>query len=166
MLKCNILVAKINNSNKPINDIEIKIIENNNALNLTATNNFLIPIELVIYNRSDDSIKNEYLIDPNSKINLLTFNIQDKVSLSDELNKKYKLKYYYGDPKKILHNDNYLYRLPFKEGKKYRVSQSQNGKFTHNSDKSRYAIDFQLKIGDQVHAAREGMIVRTVDKFK
>jgi len=146
--------------------VDVKIIEKNELFILTATNHFFIPIQLVIYNRANNTIKQEHLIQPNSQVDLLTFEKQDKVKLSEKLNKEYSLKYFYGDQSKISHNDNYLYRLPFQEGKKYRVSQSYNGKFTHNTDKSRYAIDFKMKIGEQVHAARGGLVVRTIDRFK
>jgi len=66
----------------------------------------------------------------------------------------------------VQHNDDYLYSLPFKKGKKFSVTQSFNGKFSHNNDISRYAIDFGLQIGDQVHAAREGIVVKVVENYK
>lgn len=64
------------------------------------------------------------------------------------------------------HVEDYEYALPYPKGKKYRIVQGFNGKFTHNSKKSRYAIDFNLNIGDTICAAREGIVVRTRDRFK
>ena len=159
ILKINVIFAHTDN-------IETKLMQKNDSMVLTAFNNLIIPIELVAYLRSDDSIYGEYLIPANSAIDIMTFELEDKTIISDGIKEKYRFTYYFGDPANIFHDDSYVYRLPFKEGKKYRVSQSQNGKFTHNSDKSRFAIDFRLKVGDPVHAAREGLVVRIQDKFK
>ena len=59
----------------------------------------------------------------------------------------------------------FLYELPFKKGKKYKIIQGFYGKFTHFSDQSRYAIDFKMPIGDTIVAARKGYVVRVVEKF-
>lgn len=71
-----------------------------------------------------------------------------------------------GDSKNAKHDSDYKYLLPFKKGKSYKVVQGFNGKFTHNSFKSKFAIDFNLEIGDTIFAAREGIIVRVRDHFK
>lgn len=56
--------------------------------------------------------------------------------------------------------ENYLYSLPFSNGKTHLIFQGYNGKFSHQKDA---ALDFDLKIGDQVYAAREGTVVLTED---
>ena len=71
-----------------------------------------------------------------------------------------------GDPETAKHDDTYLYSLPFAKGKKYKIIQGFNGKFSHNTERSRYAIDFNLQVGDTVYAAREGTVVKIRDKFK
>jgi len=53
-------------------------------------------------------------------------------------------------------------RLPFEQGKKYRVSQAFNGKFTHVGE-FRYAVDFLMPVGTPVHSAREGVVMATED---
>ncbi|WP_460219727.1 M23 family metallopeptidase [Psychroserpens sp. MEBiC05023] len=58
-----------------------------------------------------------------------------------------------------------LYELPFKSGKRYKVIQGYNGRLSHYTDKSRYAIDFKIPIGDTIVAARSGRVIRTVDHF-
>ena len=78
----------------------------------------------------------------------------------------FSLKAMLGDPETAKHNNSYLYALPYPKGKKYKVVQGFNGSFTHNSVKSRYAIDFNLRIGDTICAAREGVVVRIRDHFK
>lgn len=58
------------------------------------------------------------------------------------------------------HDDSYIYRLPYKAGTSQVVSQGFNGKFTHFG-KSQYAVDFNMKEGTEVYAAREGVVVIT-----
>jgi len=57
------------------------------------------------------------------------------------------------------------YELPFLKGKKYKIMQGFNGKFSHRSNQSRYAIDFALPVGDTIVAARSGYVVNTVSHF-
>ena len=57
-----------------------------------------------------------------------------------------------------VHDDNYLYVLPFAKGSTVRVSQGYNGGLSHRG-LSAYAIDFPLPIGTPIYAAREGDIV-------
>lgn len=57
-----------------------------------------------------------------------------------------------------VHDDSYVYRLPFASGANVRVSQGYNGGFSHKG-LSAYAIDFSLPIGTSVYAAREGEVV-------
>lgn len=57
------------------------------------------------------------------------------------------------------HYNGYLYRLPYKKGTVQKVTQGFNGKFSHQ-DGSRYAVDFGLKEGTGVYAAREGKVVK------
>ncbi|WP_340063778.1 M23 family metallopeptidase [Ascidiimonas aurantiaca] len=78
----------------------------------------------------------------------------------------FSLKAILGDPENAKHNTDYRYALPYPKGKKYKIVQGFNGNFTHNTVKSRYAIDFDLRIGDTICAAREGVVVRTKDHFK
>src|SRR5690606_23252236 len=46
------------------------------------------------------------------------------------------------------------------KGKTHLIFQGYNGKFSHQKDA---ALDFDLKIGDAVYAAREGTVVLTED---
>jgi murein DD-endopeptidase MepM/ murein hydrolase activator NlpD len=57
----------------------------------------------------------------------------------------------------IKDNTSYVYALPYKPGKKYRVIQGYFSRFTH---KERAALDFNMKRGDSICAAREGVITR------
>lgn len=55
---------------------------------------------------------------------------------------------------------------PFPKGKKYKIIQGYNGSFSHNSDFSRYAIDFSLKVGDTICAAADGYVVGVIEGYK
>ncbi len=59
-----------------------------------------------------------------------------------------------------IHNDKYIYRLPYAKGKKYTVTQGFNGKVTHKGH-SQYAIDFGMREGTKLFAARDGVVVKT-----
>ncbi|MEM6516834.1 MAG: M23 family metallopeptidase [Bacteroidota bacterium] len=59
----------------------------------------------------------------------------------------------------------YKYELPFLSGRKYKIMQGFNGRFSHQSDQSRYAIDFAMPIGDTIVAARSGYVVNTKSHF-
>lgn len=59
-----------------------------------------------------------------------------------------------------------VFAYPFPRGRKYRVIQAYNGGFSHNSDYSRYAIDFSLAIGDTICAAAGGYVVGVIEGYK
>lgn len=56
-------------------------------------------------------------------------------------------------------NTDYTYELPYPIGKKYTVMQGYNGQFSH---KGSNALDFSLAEGDEICAARSGVIVEVV----
>lgn len=56
--------------------------------------------------------------------------------------------------------------LPFPSNREYSIIQGNNTNYTHNSDWSRYAIDFNLKINDTVCSATNGYVVGVIDKYK
>ncbi len=62
--------------------------------------------------------------------------------------------------KDAIHNDSYIYRLPYARGTSHVVSQGFNGKFTHKG-RSKYAIDFAMKEGTKIYASRGGTVIKT-----
>lgn len=65
----------------------------------------------------------------------------------------------YGDPYNVQADLDFLYTLPFQLGKRYQIIQGFNGKKSHNYDRSRYALDFNMRIGDTICAARSGIVI-------
>ena len=53
----------------------------------------------------------------------------------------------------------FAYRLPYKSGQTFKVTQGYGGAFSHNGQ-LQYSIDFNLPEGTPVHAARSGIVVR------
>ena len=58
---------------------------------------------------------------------------------------------------KLKDDTSYVYTLPYEKGKRYRMVQGYFSRFTH---KERAALDFKMKRGTIVCAAREGVVVR------
>ncbi len=56
--------------------------------------------------------------------------------------------------------------LPFLKNKKFKILQENNTNFTHNSEWSMYALDFDLKTNDTICSATDGFVVGVVDKYK
>ena len=57
-----------------------------------------------------------------------------------------------------VHQDDYLYKLPFIKGAEVVVSQGYNGETSHKG-LSAYAVDFPVPVGTPIYAAREGIVV-------
>jgi murein DD-endopeptidase MepM/ murein hydrolase activator NlpD len=60
---------------------------------------------------------------------------------------------------KAVHDDSYVYTLPFEAGAAFRVTQGFNGAYSHCGP-DQYAIDFKMSSGTPIHAAREGRVVK------
>ena len=61
---------------------------------------------------------------------------------------------------------NNMMSLPFLKGKSYKIVQGYNGVYSHNTDYSRYAIDFGLKDNDTICAADDGYVVGVIKDYK
>ncbi len=55
------------------------------------------------------------------------------------------------------HDDDYLYALPYASGKSYRVLQGYGSRFSHTGLEA-FAVDFDMREGTPVHAARAGVV--------
>jgi murein DD-endopeptidase MepM/ murein hydrolase activator NlpD len=58
------------------------------------------------------------------------------------------------------------FNLPFPKNRSYKIIQGYNGSHSHNTDYSRYAIDFSLKINDTVCSAADGYVVGVIKDYE
>ncbi len=58
-----------------------------------------------------------------------------------------------------VHDDDHVYQLPYADGTSYRVLQGFGSRFSHRGIEQ-YAVDFNMKVGTPVHAARGGVVAR------
>lgn len=61
---------------------------------------------------------------------------------------------------KLKEDTSWIYRLPYKEGTSHWVIQGYFSRFSH---KNRAALDFKMKKGTAVYAARDGVVIRMVE---
>jgi murein DD-endopeptidase MepM/ murein hydrolase activator NlpD len=63
----------------------------------------------------------------------------------------------------LMRGHDFVYALPYEKGTAHVVAQGYQSLFSHAGD---YAIDFKMKPGTKVLAAREGVVVRVRDDTK
>lgn len=85
---------------------------------------------------------------------VLLFRLDPVPNRSTRFSYQYRMSYPPVDPKTLTH----VYAFPFPHGAKYMIAQGYNGRSTHQGQ-SRYALDFDLELGEPIHAARGGIVV-------
>ena len=73
----------------------------------------------------------------------------------------YRTKYFRGNSMLSSFDSLYEYDLPFANGKTFEVGQGYNGKKTHQNEN---ALDFSMGLGNEIFAARDGVVIKVVDK--
>ncbi|WP_255156855.1 hypothetical protein [Ferruginibacter sp. HRS2-29] len=58
---------------------------------------------------------------------------------------------------RISNDSSYIYNLPFSSGSKFLLIQAYNSKMSHTDELS---LDFKMKQGSKIRAAREGVVER------
>lgn len=56
--------------------------------------------------------------------------------------------------------------LPFQSGKSYKILQGFYGKFTHTKLNNRYALDFQMAVGEEICSVADGIVLEVVSGYK
>ncbi len=62
-----------------------------------------------------------------------------------------------------IHDDSYVYQLPYASGSDFRVLQGYGAPLSHTG-LERWTVDFDMPVGTPVHAARDGVVVRLREK--
>ncbi len=143
--------------------LSLKVFSMDEGIDLIGYNSNYGPITAYAKLKGKDSVVMERVISPRDSLLLMKVPGDNEEAARDSLIKVLSFGYFLGDALNINPDANYLYRLPFRKGKKYKINQGANGKFSHNHPVSRYAIDFDLQIGDPVYAARDGLVVTAID---
>lgn len=73
----------------------------------------------------------------------------------------YRTRTNFGDTTQNTFDEDYTYWLPFGKDKTFLVYQGYGGKLSHQNS---YALDFNLKVGDEIYAAREGTVTEVITK--
>ena len=78
----------------------------------------------------------------------------------------YGLQYSYviGDPLSE-HDHTHLYLPPIGPGSVFQVTQGFGGKFSHQDEQNRYAIDIAMPVGTPIYAARSGVVMKVDNDF-
>jgi len=69
----------------------------------------------------------------------------------------------YGDPTTAINPQQVS--LPFKANSTYKIIQGNNGKFSHQDDYSKYALDFSLENGDTICAVADGYVIGMIEGY-
>jgi murein DD-endopeptidase MepM/ murein hydrolase activator NlpD len=132
----------------------------NGQIDLTALNNsdvpltFTMELDLHRLSASRSTTFTESLA-PNESRNVVTLTRRDE---SRPGNYQYTTRCTIGN-KDADHDDDVLYLLPYAGGHSYRVIQGYGSNFSHTGREA-YTVDFYMKEGTSVHAARAGVIAR------
>ncbi len=112
----------------------------------------LVTFPLLENVRWDEQLPLDYVVVPNArKARMVTFTPgQGKMSF------RYETQWWFGDPETAAHDDRVIYEFPFSEHTTAPVVQGYHGSFTHQGE---YAIDFRMREGTEVRAAREGLVI-------
>jgi len=65
-----------------------------------------------------------------------------------------------------VHDDDYIYDLPFETHKEYKMIQGYGGKFSHRGEDNYYSYDFRMPSGSSVTAARDGIVIEVQESFR
>lgn len=133
-----------------------------NQLQIALGNPLDCPLRVWVFN-ADKALQSRFnainpiQLDSKSDTVIVFESIND---FHNRLNFSYRL----GSTKKKI--DSIKLELPFPPNKAYQVIQGNNTNFTHNTDYSRFAIDFDMKINDTICAATNGYVVGLIDQYE
>ena len=105
------------------------------------------------------ALNQTFIIEPNMAIPVFEIHIVDTNANSKAT---WNSEYQHGDFEAI-HDDDYIYALPYQAGEEYLVSQAFNGQFSHGEGSNQYAVDFEMEEGTPILAARAGKVIKVAE---
>lgn len=130
-------------------------------------NDFFGPIEVEVAFSTRDNVRAEPVL---PKKFVVLPGVSEPVLKIGVVNKyqgwRYGLNYRYslGAPS-AAHDKTAVYYPPFVRYQKFQITQSFNGKFSHTDEQNRYAVDFAMPEGSEIHAARAGVVMSLENDF-
>jgi len=145
----------------PADWIRIDSIEDNGAVELSATNSRNVPITVTLKTWAKNISENRSkavteTIPPNESQLLIVLNQTDA---NGKPRYGFDCEWTIGSID-ATHDEDLLYRLPYETGKSYRVLQGYGSRLSHTG-REEYTVDFNMHEGTPVHAARGGIVART-----
>lgn len=135
----------------------------NDSLYVITKNTLDCPLYIKVINRKNQSFFNKQLEAKEEKV-ILSYSRNETDTLS--ILKTYQFKGYYGNLLTTEYDTLYNYSYPFINGYQSRIIQGYDGNFSHSGRFSSKTLDFDMKIGDTIVAARDGIVIKTVVKHK
>ena len=156
-------VAEVRALNKGSPDIGISVTHrfNGSSVQLTASNQFYAPVELVLeienirgleFPSSDSELR--WIVPARTDLQLISLDFLENASAPFL---DYRFQYLAGSPDS-LHRPAVAYRVPFAISTDYPVTQAYPEVATHTSPDSYHAIDIAMPIGTDIFAARGGIV--------
>lgn len=137
----------------------IKVVERNQSVQFLAINKSKhtprsTKLKLELNNMTlDRETSLRFFVPPNTTKELFVLNARP--------NKRFTYRFWYwwnyGDVT-AKHDNSARYLLPVPAGKRVKITQGCNGRFSHKGER-RFATDINLKVGSAVHAARNGTVI-------
>lgn len=145
-------------------DLETNFKFDSGGLAVDIDNPVKCPLKIDLFSNDNkiDSLFNNYFpinLKALEKISISIPQLTDSSTL-----KQMRINYSIGNPGSKINLKEFTY--PFPKNKKYKILQGNNGSFSHQSNYSRYAVDFYLRIGDTICAAADGYVVGIIQDYE
>jgi murein DD-endopeptidase MepM/ murein hydrolase activator NlpD len=119
-----------------------------------AENKFYAPVQLSIKKSNTEKKSQDWVVAPRSS---------QKILLAKEGKNEFAYAWFLGDHK--LNPSAQEYALPIDVSVCPQISQSFNGRFSHQHTQSQYAVDIAANVGTAIKAARAGVVVSVKDDY-
>lgn len=140
--------------------VEVYEEQSGNDIHLYALNKGLCPVTVSMDFKKLDNLKADkklpvLMVIPNDGEEYLIVTLSPK-KVNKSISYNFDFTYALGNTISTVHDDDFMYTLPFEKGKSYTVGQGYHGNFSHHKI---FAIDFNMEIGTAIHAARDGVVI-------
>ncbi|MBD3904165.1 M23 family metallopeptidase [Chryseobacterium sp. Ch-15] len=136
----------------------------NDTITINIENPLFSPLRVNIFS---SYLKDKKVIDDTIKL-VIKENSEVEIKLSaknlESSQFNFKINQAFGDDSKTIKHNNIA--LPFPKGKTYNIMQSNKGSFSHDDNYNKYAVDFNMKVGDTITSADDGFVVGVIKDYE